>query len=265
MKNQDSQKNKNHNVLRNILALIMLAIVILAIGITSGYIYANRTEDGRTIVTTGSSTIKTDPDEYVLFPNISEKAATSKEATEKVSSKLNTLLAEVESLGVNKNQIATSVYSSETYNNSCIEIANCSIVPESEKYTGYASIQINIPSLELTEKVVAKLQSLEGIDGQLSPQASLSEAKRKEIQAQAKEKAVIEAKEKASKEAGYLDQKVGTVLKIEDSLSDGYPYPIYNDSKSSLESTNSSSSTAIPIRGGQIEVTSQITVTFRLK
>lgn len=209
-------------------------------------------EPTRKITISGSATIKATPDEYQLMPYFEftgERAKASTDAATMASG----VTANLKELGVKDEQISSNTNS---YNKYTITGS------DSGEDTLTLSYTISVTDKAIAQKVQDYFLNT-AAKGQLSPQASFSEETQKKLEAEARQKAIDDAKSKASKSAGQVDAKLGKVLAITDDSSGGMmPYAI---SSGAAEAVDIKSSVSIPVQSGQNEFTSTVKVEFQLR
>lgn len=211
----------------------------------------NTVSEQRKITVTGESLIQATPDEYVLTPYFEYSDADKSKAMKQLSEQSVTVTAKLKELGVKDEQIKSTTSSYDTYAYSSTGTTN-------DKVQLYYTIKLN--SKDVAQKVQDYLLTLNP-KGQISPQASFSESKRKELNDKAREEAIADAKSNARKTAEQLKVKVGKVITVSDGVSGGpIAYGVALDVKSSSAETSS-----LPIQTGQDEYRYSVTVEYEVK
>ena len=98
--------------------------------------------------------------------------------------------------------------------------------------------------------------------GAVSPQASFSDAKRKELESKAREMATKEARAKAEQSAKNLGFSVGAVKSVNDGVGFGDVYPLAAESSARDIAAPTSKLTVQP---GENELTYQVTVVYFIR
>jgi small subunit ribosomal protein S18 len=99
--------------------------------------------------------------------------------------------------------------------------------------------------------------------GAVSPQAGFSEAKRKELESQARDEATKDARKKADQSAKNLGFSVGKVKSVSDGAGFGGVMPMY--AEDSIKAVAPVADSTLPVRSGQNEISYGVSVTYFLK
>ena len=233
----------------------IVSIVLVVALATSVFLWKPWTSSDptRKITISGSATIKATPDEYQLMPYF-EFTGDRTKTTNDAATMASGVTANLKELGVKDEQISSNTNSYDKFTVSGTD-------------SGEDTLTLSY-TITLTDKAIAqKVQDYflnTAAKGQLSPQASFSEDTQKKLEAEARQKAIDDAKSKASKSAGQVDAKLGKVLAITDDASGGVmPYAI--SSSAGVEDMSIKSSASIPVQSGQNEFTSTVKVEFQLR
>ncbi|NBX98510.1 DUF541 domain-containing protein [bacterium] len=231
------------------LALFVVVIALLALWRP----WVSQTTQ-RKVSVTGQATIKSTPDEYTLYPYFEYANADRTKANTELVTQSTAISTKLKELGVKDEQIKsnTSGYDKYTY----------SAPVDNSSNTLTLSYTIALTDKDIAQKVQDYMLSLKA-KGQISPQASFSQKKQKELQAQAREQAINDAKQNADVTAKQLNTKVGKVITVQDGLAGGptpFAVSVANDAK--LDSGTMSS---LPIQVGQDEYTYSVSVEYELK
>jgi len=185
--------------------------------------WESRLISDRTIEITGSTTIESAPDQFVFNPYY-QKEGTDKKAIDAELSKLSkTIITKLKALGVNDSAIKTDVNS--------YDYGIYYSIPEN-KATTTLYLTVTIRDKSLAQKVQDYLTTTSPL-GSITPQISFSSAKQKELENQARDGVLKDAKSKATATAKQLDVKLGKVIKVSDITSYGItPFPWMMDSAS---------------------------------
>ncbi len=140
-------------------------------------------------------------------------------------------------------------------------------VPEDGKEKSTLSLTIALTDKSLTQKVQDYLVTTNP-KGSITPMPSFSTDKQKQLQDQARDAAIADARKRAESTAKGLDAKLGKVQTIGEGQLGGGVYPMMTDTKtmSALETgTTTSASPTLTVQPGEDEYTYSIDVTFYLR
>ena len=210
--------------------------------------WAKSLTDTRTITVTGEATVEATPDEFTFYPYF-EQTGGDREANEESLTKLaNDAVAKLKELGVAEENITLNASSYDRW-----------YIQDDGSDTFSVSLQIKVPAGDVVQKVQDYLLTLD-VEGQISPQATFSQAKQDELEKQVTETAINNAKAKADAQAKLLEVKLGKAVKVGESSGGDIAYPYAAD----LEASDSTSS-SLPVLSGQNEYTKTVTVTYEIK
>lgn len=207
---QETMDNSRGGKLRFSLDLRVLVIVLLII--IAGMLALWRPWSGtnantRTIEVVGETTMTAKPDEFVFYPAYEFKNSDKAAALAELDKKSDEITAKLKELGVPESGIKTT---SGGYGRAAIAM------PTPEKDTSTYTLSL---AVAVNEGLVQKVQDYlvtTAPTGSVSPQAGFSDAKRKELENEARTKAVKDAKAKADQTAKELGFKVGKVKSVSD-------------------------------------------------
>ncbi|MCA9388960.1 SIMPL domain-containing protein [Candidatus Berkelbacteria bacterium] len=187
-------------------------LLIFLLGLIMGYVAYPIFSDRNTTTSTftGEATVKAAPDEYIFYPRYEAEGETATEANSKVAEIGNGVVDKLVELGVDKSKISTNTYSSPGYPAYPLEETT-----DSNKISAEYSLTVTIDSFELAEKVLEYLSGTEVI-GSLSPQSTFKEETRKKLEAEARTKALADARMKVEDTAEALGVKVGNLVSVYD-------------------------------------------------
>jgi uncharacterized protein len=211
-------------------------------------------QDSRTISVTGESTVKSEPDEFIFYPNYEFKNADKTAALNDLTKKSAELVTALKALGLTDKDIKTNAS-----NNNYV-------------YYYDSTTNSNNYSLQLTVTVADKAKSQKVEDylvstnpsGQISPQANFSDAKRKQLESTARNEATKEARSKADQSAKNLGFAVGKVKSVQDGNGFGPIYPM-TTMDSSAKSSVSTGGTSLSVQPGLNDLNYSVTVVYYLK
>lgn len=235
----------------NILQITLL-VVILGLLLWSKPWTDSNSSELRKITVTGNSSIDAEPDEYSFSPYF-EKTGNDQEALKsELTNLVNNTVTELKKLGVDEKDIKLDVSSYDYW-----------FVADGEDGSLNASIQIKVRDKDLTQKIQDYLLSTEA-KGQLTPQASFSDTKQKELDAMAVDQAIDDAKDQASRQAEKLGGRIGKVLEFNQSQDSVFPI-MYDAKAIAGDSAVSESNESLPVLSGQNEYNQSVIITYELK
>jgi uncharacterized protein YggE len=211
----------------------------------------SNTAPTRTIDVVGEASIEAEPDEFQFYPVYRKKGADKLVIQQELIAQVNEVIAKLKELGVDESDITLS---SNTYDN---------FWEDSGQQVVSNSLTISVNNKELSQKVLDYLVTT-APDGQVTPYPTLSKDKEKEVENQARTKALADAKQKADTTANELGVKVGKVVSVDDQQSSGiYPMTI-REGVATMEAADSVSS-SLPVLPGKQDINYTITVKYELK
>lgn len=219
-----------------ILAISMLAASIIAGSqMTTAAAQTQQTDQDKekpTVSTSGSATVKVDPDKVSVTIGVETNGKTAAEAAAENAELMEKILAALRALGIADDQIATSNYSVfpvyEMVYPPCIEIypqpPECKPTNQIVGYRTMNSIVVTVESKADVGRIIdAAVEA--GANNISGAYFFVSEERQQEIRNSLIERAVLNAKARAEMAAGAIGMHVAGVRSI--SLSDVYFPPIY--------------------------------------
>lgn len=210
----------------------------------------------RKITMSGSSTIKATPDEYEISPYFEftgDRVKTAADATTTASG----VSAKLKELGIKDTEIksSTSDYNSYTYEPAATPVGDSNL---------RLSYTITVASKDLAQKAQDYFLNTTA-KGQISPYATFSEAKQKQLEEQARTNAIDDAKAKAQKSAEQVGARLGKVITISDNVSSGGGCSGNICMGANLSMADAKAPAAsIPVQAGQNEFTDSVQVEYEL-
>jgi len=230
-----------------IITIILLVALLACVVIWKPWSKSSVT---RSITVTGESTVKATPDEYMLSPYFEFTGADRVKAASDQATKITAKLKE---LGVKDTEISSNTNSYQKY----------SINGADSEDSLQLSYTITPSGKDTAQKVQDYLLELNA-KGQISPVATFSKTKQKELEASAREEAIADAKSKAEKTAKETGAKLGKVITVSDGGNGGIIQPLsYGSGASIAEDTKAVSS--IPVQTGQNEFNASVEVKYELR
>lgn len=256
---ETSSNNKSNKVSLS-LDLRLLCVVLLAVIIAMLIMWrpwqSQISADSRTVKVTGQTTLKSEPDEYVFYPTWQFKNADKQAGLDESNKKNIDVVAKLKELGVPDSKIKTNTsgYGGEIYY----------MAPDSSsKDTTYSlSLTVTVGAKDLAQKVQDYLNTTSPT-GSVSPQAAFSTAKRKNLETQARDAAVKDAKAKAEQNAKNLGFKVGAVKEVTDGQ--GFDYVTMDSARGAVAMSADTKIAAPAIQAGENEISYSVTVTYFVK
>lgn len=198
-------ESKQHVTLDLRWVVVALFIVIAAM-LFMWQPWRNDASEERTITVTGESTLKATPDEFVFTPIYQFENSNKTAAINAMTKKSDEIIAKLKELGVPENNLKTNAGGFES-------TAIKSETSDTSTYTLQVTATVN--DAELAQKVQDYLLTT-APTGNVTPQPTFSETKRKELQAQARELATKDAHDKAEASARNIGFKLGAVKTVSD-------------------------------------------------
>ena len=223
----------------------MKAILILAITAMTSMAHAQQIQP--TVSVTGEGKIIAVPDEVTIRMGVQTEGKDAKTVKSENDASVDKVLDYLLKMNIPQNQVQTEYvnlnknydYNTKTYN-----------------YKANQTISVKLKDLSKYDKVMSGLVSsgINTING-----VEFSSSKMEAYEAQARKKAVADAKEKAKEYAGVLGQNIGKALMIaEQGTSAPQPQPMYKVAMAEMDSTQRT------LAPGELTITSKIQVSFEL-
>ncbi|HEX5798311.1 MAG TPA: SIMPL domain-containing protein, partial [Candidatus Saccharimonadales bacterium] len=254
----DSNKPKSNKInikLDTRIVIIVLLVVIIAMLVVWKPWSPPPSSNDRTIAVTGETTVKAEPDEFTFQPNYEFKNADKDAALKQVTEKSEEVIAKLKELGVPDDKIKSD---SSGYN------YNYYYLSESDQNVYSLRLTVIADNRELAQKVQDYLVTTSPT-GTISPRANFSEAKKKELESQARDEATKDARSKAEQSGENLGFKVGAVKTVEDGQNfDQIGY--FRDGGATLfSSAQAEDSNKLAVQPGQNDLTYSVKVVYYVK
>jgi uncharacterized protein YggE len=201
----------------------------------------------RTVDVTGQATVTAEPDEFVFYPSYQFTGADKTALLSSLGAKSDEIVSKLKELGVADSKIKANSggYDYPVYKDNT----------STPTYT--LSFTVTVDNKELAQKVQDYLVTTSPT-GSVSPQATFSDAKQKELESKARDEASKDARAKAEQSAKNLGFSVGAVKTVNDSGGFGTVFPMYaND----LQSADASSG-KLTVQPGENDLIYTVTVTY---
>lgn len=235
---------------KNVLQAVHLTLLVAILGLLLwSKPWSSSASDSRKITVSGEATIEAEPDQYVFSPYFEVKGTDEESAKSEVSKLANDAVKAIKALGVEEKNITLDASSYDRW-----------YWDDGEEGVLNAYITVKVSDKDLAQKVQDYLTNAKA-KGQLTSQETFSEEKLKELESQASEKAIEDARAKADAQAKLFDAKLGDVIEV--SQNEGFSSLPY---RGSIELQAVDEDTAsLPVLPGQQEVTKTVTVVYELR
>lgn len=235
------------------LSLDLRAVVLLLLAIIAGMLllwqpWAAATD--QVIEVTGEAKIKATPDEFVFYPSYSFQGEDKPAMLAAITKKSDELVAKLKELGVPENKIKVDSSGYDTLSRGA---------PEKDSTTYSLSLIVTVTDKALAQKVQDYLVTT-APTGSITPQSSFSEAKRRELEDQARGEATKDAKRKADQIADDLGFRVVRVKSVA-LLPDQRVFPLQVAEDTAAVAPTKS----LGILPGENELTYTVTVTYFIR
>ncbi|RXG32462.1 SIMPL domain-containing protein [Leeuwenhoekiella marinoflava] len=223
----------------------MKSILILAITAMTTMAHAQQIQP--TVNVTGEGKVIAVPDEVTIRMGVQTEGKDAKTVKTENDASVDKVLDYLLKMNIPQNQVQTEYvnlnknydYNTKTYS-----------------YKASQTISVKLKDLSKYDKVMSGLVSsgINTING-----IEFSSSKMEAYEAEARKKAVADAKEKAKEYAGVLGQNIGKALMIaEQGTSAPQPQPMYKMAMAEMDSTQRT------LAPGELTITSKIQVSFEL-
>ena len=213
----------------------------------------NRVNTDRIITAVGETVIEAEPDKFVFSPYWQLEAKTKAAAVAKAVDKANAVVKKLKALGVASKDIKldSNSYDNWYYNQ------------DTDTDVASVNLTIDVEDSELAQKVQDYLLTTNS-DGQITPWPTFSQDMQDELEIQAREEAIADARAKAEQSASELGGSVGKVITVTENTGFG-DYPIAYATEASSGGAQDEDVKSLPIQPGENEYTFSITVVFAIK
>ncbi len=207
----------------------------------------------RTIQVSGGALLKAEPDEFIFSPSYEFKNGSKEAGLASLTSKSETLIVAIKKLGISDSDIKSNA-------NSYSDYYVYSPVTKENTYT--LILTITTHTKEMAQKVQDYLIATSPT-GTITPQATFSIAKQKELESKGRDEATKDARGKAEQQAKNLGFKLGAVKTVSDAGYSGGVVPMYG----LLAEDNApvSSNTSLSVQPGQNDLSYTIDVTYYIR
>jgi hypothetical protein len=247
---------KDNRILQGVIGLLALALIVYVGAQTRNALqqYAYIGKSGRdTITINGEGKVSAKPDIATVSLGVQTDGATVKDTQTQNTTKMNAIIAAIKALKVEDKDIQTSNYN---------------IYPRYD----YSNGRQNIIGYSVSQNVEVKVRNLDGVGDVLAKAGELGANQvggvqftiddPKALQADARLKALADARKKADDVSAQLGLTVVKVVTFSESSGNVSPPIMYDAMKSLAGAVPAPSPT---IEAGSLDVTSDVSVTFEVK
>jgi hypothetical protein len=213
------------------------------------------------ITVSGTADVITTPDIATFTFTVQEEAQSVPDAQKKATDKSNAVLAYIKKAGIADNDVKTlsyNIYPRYEYhqNGATINYGGTQVLAA---YVVSQTVQVKVRKLDDAGKVLSGI----GTSGASDVSGlTFSVDKQKEVERQARDKAIADAREQAESLARSLGVRLGRIVSYNEGGS-AYPQPMYYAKVSMMSDSAGVSAPSIP--SGENKVTSNVTVTYEIK
>lgn len=252
------------------LATIAIIVVLIFLIIVGAKLIHSRGGDAMpaTITVNGKGEVQATPDISKFTATIEETAKDQSAALAASSTKVNAIIDSLKSIGIAEKDIKTEYTSVnpkyETQTAEKIMIETYPPMPFKQVITGYTSSHTlsvkvrNLDNVSAVQKafVDAKVQNVSG------PDLSIDDIEGRKLLA--RQQAIFDARHQAEVLADQLDVRLGKIVSFSES-GDGV-YPMYMSARADVAmSTKSGSAPEATVATGEQTITSNVSVTYKIK
>jgi uncharacterized protein YggE len=254
--NPSPERNKLSFALDLRIVVVLLVVVIIAmLALWRPWSASGVDAHTRTVNVRGEASLSAEPDEFVFYPTYEFTDSDKQTALNKLSNKTDEIVNKLKGLGVPSSKIKTNSndYSAKFYRP----------IDEPDSGNSYTlQLTITTSSKELAQKVQDYLATT-APSGTVSPQASFSDTRRKQLENQARTKATQDARNKADQMARDLGFSVKAVKSVADNSGFGGVIPLA-EGRATM-SAPASDTKQLTVQPGENELTYTVEVTYYIK
>lgn len=235
------------------IVMIVLAAVILAMLVIWQPWTRGINANDQVVEVTGETKLSAEPDEYVFYPAYRFGGEDKDASLAELTAKSNKVVAGLKKLGVPDEKIKTNSNGYE------YEIAQDNGTGDEVTYN--LQLTVTVADKDLAQKVQDYLLSTTP-SGEVTPQATFSEAKRKQLETKARDEATKDARAKAEQMAKNLGFSVGSVKSVSDSQGFGV-FPLYG--RDGATSSSPEGKTQLDLQPGENDLNYSVTVVYYIR
>lgn len=263
-----NQKSAKDNLLGSASLFLLVATAFLVI-LFIKELKPSKSEAMPSISVSGSGEVFAVPDVAMITFTIKEEAKTSKEATDKMTSKETRALSFLKEKGIDEKDIKTLWFNTSpkyeyTKTMNVCTPEWCPPVGQNQEIVGYETnqtIQVKLRDIDKAGEIIAGITAV-GIGEVSGPEFSVDDVDA--LREEARRLAIEDAKEKAKVLGKDLDVKLVRII----SYSEGGNYPMYYAASGDMAVRNESKADvaqAPSLSTGEQKITSDITIVYEIK
>ena len=256
-------------------ALFLVILSILAIVVTVFVFKGQRSYDENTISVTGTAELSGAPDIATFSFSVSEVADNPEEAQAVISEKVSNILDGLEGLDIEEKDIQTNSYTINPKYEWVKTQQLQEVAPDGTVYypgnnnkqvlVGYdvrQSVSVTLRDLEQAGEALS-LFAAQGVENLYGPNFEIEDPEG--LQEEARLEAIADAKEKAKRLAKDLDVKLGKIVSFNENGGGYYPQPFYARAEMASIDFAEDKAYAPEIPTGENEISSTVTITYKIK
>lgn len=236
------------NKLMHLLQLGLL-LVIVGLLVWAQVSDTDSSEETRKITVTGETTMEATPDEFTFYPRFEKQGSDKNALRDELVNDANKAVDAIKALGVPEQDIALDASSYDQW-----------YWMDGEEGMLNITLTITTKDGDLAQKIQDYLITTDA-EGQISPQATFSTEKKKELDKQAVEQAITDAKNKAQAQADLLGEELGGVLEVSQSRDSLF----MNYGAAELSVREDVQTQSLPVLPGQNDYMQSVVVTYELR
>lgn len=234
-------------------AVVVALVVLNLITIFMWKPWQDNGAPDRTISVSGDAVVEAEPDLYKFNPSYNIEADSQEAVLEKATAKANEVIDGLKDIGVEEKDIKldASSYGNWWYDET-EDVSRTSVY-----------ISIDVDNKEQAQEVQDFLLTTDP-EGQITPWPTFSEEMQDELEIEARELAIADARQKAEQSAKELGLSVGKVV----SVNEGYAYGGIDVAYAEVDVARNddiSKVSSLPIQPGENEYNFSVTVVFEIK
>lgn len=231
--------------------VIGILLVIIVVMLLLWRPWGGRPGSERTLEVKGETTITARPDEFVFYPSYQVKGPDKSAALGELSKKSEELVAKLKELGVSENKIKTNTTSYDYWEG------------QAKDPTYTLQLVVTLPNMEQAQKIQDYLITTLPT-GSISPQAGFSDTKRKQLETDARGKAIEDAKQKANRTAKELGFRLAKIKAVSDGSGFG-DFPTMEARSAADNSVQASPSGSLGVNPGENKLSYMVTVVYFIR
>lgn len=203
------------------------------------------------ITVSGEGKIKVTPDQAIISIGVQNSGKDAKEVKNLNDVTIDKVIKFLKKTGIPSTDYKTT--SVNLYKNYDYE-------KKKYNYQANQTISVTLKDLSKYDEIMAGLNEsgVNNING-----VEFKSSKMEEYEREARKKAMLNAKQKATDYVSVLNQKIGKALLISDNSQVSYPQPMYKGGMMAMAAEDSSPRETLAV--GEIEIDANVTVTFVLE